>query len=573
MKRRKFVKNATFLGMGTALLQPAKWLMPGDAAGELLYNGIRLPEVWPPRHLQPEFVPMSVPYLQSPPAVIKVDVGRQLFVDDFLIERHSLNRVFHYAKKIEANPIFQAETAAEKRSDRLPGATPKDGGIWWDDKDQLFKMWYEASWSGTLAYAVSHDGIHWERPELDLVKGTNIILPDIVPDSTTVFIDHFTKDPAQRYKLFLRGPNRLGMRPFCLTSADGIHWSSPVKGGISGDRSTMFFNPFRKKWVYSLRSTKELGPAPQGRCRYYYEHEDFLKGADWDDKTVYWTGADYLDYPDPMIGDKPQLYNLSAVGYESIMLGFHQIHLGPANEECLKRGEPKITELMLSFSRDGFHWDRPDRKAFIKAERTPGSWDRGYVQSVGGICTVVGDELRFHFIGYKGDPANRNKRSSLNGMYSHGATGVAVLRRDGFASMGTKTTGELVTRPIQFTGSHLFVNTDCPQGELLAEILDEQYRVIAPFSIQHCKKIAVNSTRQQVQWNGTEDLASIAGKNVRLRFRLTNGKLYSFWISPGVSGSSNGYMAAGGPGIYGGVDTAGDAAYKAAAGYSKLLKL
>ena len=44
-----------------------------------------LPEVWPPQHLDPDSAePMPVPYLQHPPKVIPIDVGRQFFVDDFL---------------------------------------------------------------------------------------------------------------------------------------------------------------------------------------------------------------------------------------------------------------------------------------------------------------------------------------------------------------------------------------------------------------------------------------------------------------------------------------------------------
>ncbi|MDP6044355.1 MAG: hypothetical protein QGG25_02010, partial [Phycisphaerae bacterium] len=52
-------------------------------AGETLYNGIVLPDQWPPsaKHREPR-KPMAVPYLKHPPAVIPIDVGRQLFVDD-----------------------------------------------------------------------------------------------------------------------------------------------------------------------------------------------------------------------------------------------------------------------------------------------------------------------------------------------------------------------------------------------------------------------------------------------------------------------------------------------------------
>ena len=43
--------------------------------------------------------PRNVPYLNSPPEVINVTVGRQLFVDDFLIGSTDISPEYHKAKK------------------------------------------------------------------------------------------------------------------------------------------------------------------------------------------------------------------------------------------------------------------------------------------------------------------------------------------------------------------------------------------------------------------------------------------------------------------------------------------
>src|SRR5690606_22840387 len=107
--------------------------------------------------------------------------------------------------------------------------------------DQIYKMGYEAGWIGSMAYATSKDGLHWERRNLGIEKGTNKLLPDLLPDSTTVFLDHDTDNPNDRFKLFLRGPNYADvLHGYCLVSADGIKWSEPVKTGVCGDRSTIF---------------------------------------------------------------------------------------------------------------------------------------------------------------------------------------------------------------------------------------------------------------------------------------------------------------------------------------------
>lgn len=534
--------------------------------GELLYNGIRLPKVWPPRHLDPDDnEPMEVPYLDHPPTVISIDLGRQLFVDDFLIESTDMDRKFHKARKYEGNPVLKPETELELHGEENAIACPKSGGVWWDPEFRQFRMWYEAGWIHTICYATSPDGLNWVRPELDIQPGTNRVLdPALTPDSWAVFPDYRGDNPDQRWKIYMRPPG--GYMPgLSMVSADGVHWSKPVESGVTGDRSTMFYNPFRKKWVYSLRS------GVRGRSRHYWEADDFLKGAEWHDFTqyadgqtpVFWAAADRLDPPDPAIGVPAQLYNLDAVAYESIMLGIYQMHLGPPNDECMKTGLPKITELNLAYSRDGFHWARPDRDPFIPASRTD-VWDRGYVQSVGGLCTVRGDKLWFYYIGFQGDATRLDPHWKKNGMYDRGSTGVAFLRRDGFVSMEAGPAGgTLTTRPVSFSGEYLFVNAACPEGKLVVEVLDEQNRPIEPFTTDRCQPVSTDSTLAQVAWRDAPSLATLAGKPLRFRFHMTGGSLYSFWVSPNADGRSNGYLAAGGPGYPKLVDTVGHKALDA----------
>src|SRR5262250_306915 len=79
-----------------------------DPQAEELYNGIRLPKPWPPQDLSLSLEPMPVPYLQSPPAVIPIDVGRQLFVDDFLVESSTMKRTFH-AADLQEPPVLRPD--------------------------------------------------------------------------------------------------------------------------------------------------------------------------------------------------------------------------------------------------------------------------------------------------------------------------------------------------------------------------------------------------------------------------------------------------------------------------------
>src|SRR5207237_822546 len=125
-------------------------------------------------------------------------------------------------------------------------------------------------------------------------------------------------------------------------------------------------------------------------------------------------------------------------------------------------------------------------------------------------------------------------RQGMAGTHQSGSsgTGLAMLRRDGFASMDAATEGTLTTRPLQFSGRHLFVNLDAPNGQLRVEVLDRDGKPIEPFSAAACLPLAGDGTLMSVRWKGADDLSRLAGQSVRLRFHLARGKLYSFWISP-----------------------------------------
>ena len=221
------------------------------------------------------------------------------------------------------------------------------------------------------------------------------------------------------------------------------------------------------------------------------------------------------------------------------MLGMFQIHLGPDNKICDEGKFPKITELKVGFSRDGFHWHRPDRHAFIAATRKEGDWDRAYLHTTTGVCVVLDDQLVFPYCGYSGIAP-----SGTRGMYSGASIGLATLRRDGFASMDG--TGVLTTRAVKFTGKHLFVNVN---GELRVEVLDEAGKPLAT-----SKTVSGDNTKQRVELPG---LAALAGKPVKFRFHVARGSLYAFWVAPDENGASQGYVGAGGPAFRGTLDDGG----------------
>jgi hypothetical protein len=528
--RRQFLVQAGALG--AAALGAA-----GAARPQTLYNGIVLPAIWPPRREALTREPMAVPYLSGPPEVIPIDVGRQLFVDDFLIASTTLKRTFHRGEYHPATPVLRPDRPWEKTGEN-PCAMVFSDGVCFDPKDDLFKAWYMGGIVRATCLATSRDGLRWDKPKLDVQAGTNVVLAGF-RDSATVWLDLEEKDPKRRYKLFYW--TRAGALSIHF-SADGIHWGKPVaRSGPCGDRTTVFYNPFRGVWVYSIRADA----AGLGRVRSYREHADVLAGARWEKgDPVPWVGADRLDPPREDLETPCQLYNLDCVAYESLLLGLFSIWRGQPRDRA------KPNEVLLGFSRDGFHWHRPDRRAFAPVSERHGDWNWGNVQSAGGCCLIVGDRLYFYVSGRAGI-----KGSTASGVCT---TGLAVLRRDGFASLdaGSKE-GTLMTRPVRFRGKHLFVNLDAPEGELRVEVLGREGKVIAPLGKASCTPVRGDRTAAAVNWRRAKDLSAVAGQPVRFRFHLRGGRLYSFWVSPDATGASHGYVAAGGPGFKGPTDTVG----------------
>ena len=511
-----------------------------NSEGEVLYNGIQLPPQWPPRgEFTNDAKPPNDPFyleLDNIPKVIPVDLGRQLFVDDFLIESmEGLERIYQHPVKYAGNPVVKADTILEMNGGHNATARPNGGGLWWDPKARCYRFWYEAGWLHTIAYMESPNGITFDKEKFGKYKTNEIYPPDIIPDSWEVLPDFQKEDPYSNWLMYLRGPG--GDLPgLCLESSNGKHFKNRVLTGSSGDRSNVFWNPFRQKWVFSLRGYR---PKDVGRMTCYYETDDFMSGCKWtwnggyeSEDVVEWAKADELDARHPDFNCPTQLYALCAVAYESIMVGAFEIHRGPDNARAANAGMPKITDIVFAYSRDGFHWFRPDRTPAIASEGWESSkWDAGYVQPLGNLFTIQEEKLCFYYGAFAGDPSRLSSYGHLendNGMYHNGATGLAHLRRDGFAAITGD--GTLLTREISFTqGDRLFVNADCSQGEIEVSIIGGEAKTIR----------SINETKIEV--------CKASPGTVRISFKISGGaKLYSFWFS-NETGKSRGYLGGGGP--------------------------
>ena len=507
-----------------------------------LYNGIELPADWPPDDIEAKVGGSSgeIPYLISKaeggtrPDVIDISVGRQLFVDDFLIESTTLKSTAHKATPYSNSPIIVPDTQTDGNACLLSSS-----GVWYDEEEKLFKMWYLANWTAGVAYATSKDGINWEKPMVG--AGNNIVYKQLQPDSVAVWMDKNAKNPNEKYVMFVRTADTKNKdyvkgnyyyKGYIYTSPDGIKWKFKTQTGICGDRSTIFYNPFMEKWCFSIRSYINHEGKKTHRARNLFMTSSLGNLVNSTKEMVNWIFSDKQDKTNEYF-DVAEIYCVDAVAYESIMLSMVEILEGPDNSKSNELGIPKVTELTLGFSRDGFHFDRTNKEPIITASQDATKWDQGYLSPAAGVCVTVGDKLYFYYSGWQ---------ASSTKAYDKCRIGLATMRRDGFVSMDG--TGELTTRAmcVEDGRKYLFVNA---KGSVKAEILDENGNVYAGYSVNDCVGFTGDSTCTKLSWTSGDDLSFLEGKNFKIRFYTENAEFYSFWLSDTADGESHGYHAAG----------------------------
>ena len=246
---------------------------------------------------------MRVPYLEDRPEVIPIGVGRQLFVDDFLVESTTLTRRVPPGAEERAQPRARAGDGSrdERRRVSCRGAVQRRSlvGLCGPDCSRCGTTRGGCPARGTPSARTASSG---GGPSWTSCRGRTSCSRPGPGTCGTAAACGWTTGPRtleQRFKMFqyFRSSGEIG-EPWSggevYTSPDGIHWGEPTRTGMLGDNSTFFYNPFRRKWVYSVRRT-EGGV----RARRYIEHDDFLEGSQWEeDEPVLWSWSDELDEPD-----------------------------------------------------------------------------------------------------------------------------------------------------------------------------------------------------------------------------------------------------------------------------------
>ena len=183
-------------------------------------------------------------YLDS--SMLHFGEAKQFFFDNLIIEgAQNLTRRVHKPVKDQRSPLIRKDRPWE----HVTYFTVSSWRVIRDPEEGLFKCWYE-DWQfrepvkpgeylhdpttnpSRYLFAHSRDGVHWEKPLLDVVKEdgrkTNIVFGD--PEfgsvhSGYVFLDPLEKKRERRYKIFFNRRTPQFTRYEIASSPDGIHWT------------------------------------------------------------------------------------------------------------------------------------------------------------------------------------------------------------------------------------------------------------------------------------------------------------------------------------------------------------
>ena len=400
-----------------------------------------------------------------------------------------------------------------------------------------------------LCYAVSQDGLTWEKPNLGLVEfqgstDNNIVHEDL--KLSYVFIDPHGK-AEERFKLI----HWTGPGIAVKTSPDGLHWDQPSHqvSTLAPDTQKMaWWEPRLNKYVAYFRLTlKEenappfpfVGPieshppvvAPKtmrpGRAVGRVEVDDIL--APWPEEDIRTVlTADEHDPPDSDIYTHG-LYRYPYAADAYFMFPMVYQHFREDETTVPNDG---LNDSQFCASRDGIHWMRYDRKPYVP-RGLPGDPDCGMTHT--GEFHIRKGHYLYQY--YSGGPwthggyrrlseQERGDKKNWGRIYY----GVVIQRLDGFVSADAPYTGgSLVTPPIVFQGKSLELNINvAAMGEARVEIQDEDGQPMSGFALDNCDRILFNDVAYRVKWQGKSDVSALSGRPVRLRIWMRSAKLYAF---------------------------------------------
>ncbi|MHB9109142.1 MAG: glycoside hydrolase family protein [Armatimonadota bacterium] len=477
-----------------------------------------------------------------------LDTRTQLLFDDYFLERAEGVRLCMNAPVQHPEPVLVPDKPWEALGIAGYNTVLREDG--------RFRLWYGAMMKQglpqegaiRLCYAESADGLHWEKPELNLLPfqgstANNIVAPPLERQSqqgATVYRDERAL-AEERYKLWTKfrptddeiAAGRLSGL-YAMTSPDGLRWTiapdQPNPPEQMCDTQNMFFWDDRiAQYVGYTRvsETQMFGEAAEGGIARYRSigritSPDFRA---WSETQIV-LQADETDLaiplPEPKVGARPavDVYTSCAMKLPHaqdayLMLPSFYYHWGAEDE-------PATLDVQFLTSRDGIAWRRAGGRQPFLRHGLDGSASSGMLFA-NPWPIPVGNETWLYYMG-----TSRRHRASSEparcGLFR------ASLRRDGFVSADADYSGgEFTTPPFTFDGDRLQVNADgSAAGWLKVEVQDPAGNPLPGFTAADARPVLGNRLDHPVTWKEHGNLSGLAGRPIRLRFVMRDIKLYAF---------------------------------------------
>ncbi len=398
-----------------------------------------------------------------------------------------------------------------------------------------YRMWYEAydveGWptsdDTSFCYAESADGVHWQKPSLDLVKyhdieQTNILFRMIGTAGARsrvhgagVFLDRNAPEP-ERYKAVSQGifaglgdpPHRVAG----MYSPDGLHWTrypEPICPVFADSQYSAFRDARSGQYVLLGRV------GGRGRAIGRSQSASFTRF----DPLALVLESHERDMP------QCDIYNPAAIQYpyaEKIYFMFPSVY----------RHDTDTLDVALAASRDGVRWTWPEPVARFVPLGAPGDFDSGSLYMGQGILRRV-DELWLY---YSGSPLKHNEAELPNltipgnrRIYSR----VTVPLDRFVAAAAGPEGGSFVTPVLLFEGDSLVLNVQVlERGHVRVGLLDDHDQPVPGRSVEECLPVAGDHTAVTVAWSDGSRVSSRAAAPTRLVFQIQNARLYTFQFVP-----------------------------------------
>jgi hypothetical protein len=466
-----------------------------------------------------------VPVQNFAQAVIELGDRRELFVDHYIIDRltnlkftlhapHNEGPVLYFDKPWEGHFSGYCTIIHDREIYRAYYRGIRDAGV-------------DGSENEVTCYAESKDGIHWQKPDLNLFeingsKNNNVILAQAAPvnHNFSPFLDQNPNTNAQQRYKALGGTKESGLIAF--TSPDGIHWKKireepVITEGAFDSQNVSYWSESEQKYVCYFRTWFQ-GDDTRFRSVSRATSEDF----------IHWSNTVPM-----MFGDTPQehIYTQQTSPY------YRAPHIYLAIGARFMKGRQVISEkqaellevnpkyyqdcsdAILMTSRGGNKYDRTFLESFIRPGIGLQNWVSRSNYPALNIVQTGPEEMSIYVNENYAQPSAHLKRYSM--------------RIDGISSLSANFYGgELLTKPFIFQGNHLEINyATSAAGSIKIEILDHLGKTIPGYNMDETTEIIGNEIKRIVQWKEQSDISKLAGRPIRLRIVMKDANLYAFKFS------------------------------------------